>query len=83
MSDRSIKPSFAVSRNLKNAKYHFIEANIDDLAESSDITDSDTTQAGPALAGAGPYATPRRGAPLNQWCCDVIVLSQPCYDLFD
>jgi len=43
-SDRSSKPSFAVSRNLKNAKYHFIEAEIDKLKESSDITDSDTTQ---------------------------------------
>jgi len=44
MSDRSSKPSFPVSRNLKNAKYHFIEANIDKLTESSDITNSDTTQ---------------------------------------
>jgi len=41
MSDRSSKPSFAVSRNLKNAKYDFIEANIDKLTESNDITDSD------------------------------------------
>jgi len=38
---------------------------------------------GPALAGAGPNATHRGGAPLDQWYCDVIVLSQPCYDLFD
>ena len=44
MSDRSSKPSSAVSRNLQNAKYHFIEAKIDKLTESSDITDSDTTQ---------------------------------------
>jgi len=44
MSDRSNKPSFTVSRNLKNAKYQFIEAKIDKLTESSDITDSDTTQ---------------------------------------
>jgi len=38
MSDRRSKPSFAVSRNLKNAKYHFIEANIDKLTESSETT---------------------------------------------
>jgi len=38
------KPSFAVCRNFKNAKYHFIEAKIDKLTQSSDITDSDTTQ---------------------------------------
>jgi len=44
MSDRSSKPSFAASINLENAKYHFIEAKIDKLTESSDITDSDTTQ---------------------------------------
>ena len=44
MSDRSSKPSFAVCRNFKNAKYHFIEAKIDKLTQSSDITDSDTTQ---------------------------------------
>jgi len=30
---------------LKNAKYHFIEDKIDTLTVSSDITDSDTTQA--------------------------------------
>jgi len=28
---------------LRNAKYHFIEAKIDKLTESSDVTDSDTT----------------------------------------
>jgi len=44
MSDRSSKPSFAVSRNLKNAKYHFIEAKIGKVTESSDIIDSDVTQ---------------------------------------
>jgi len=38
MSDRISKPSFAVSRNLKNAKYHFIEAKIDELTESSGTT---------------------------------------------
>ena len=38
MSDRSNKPSFAVSRNLKHAKYHFIEAITDKLTESSDTT---------------------------------------------
>ena len=38
MSDRSSKPSFAVSRNLKNAKYHFVKAKIDKLTESSDTT---------------------------------------------
>jgi len=35
MSDRSNKPSFAVSRNLKHAKYHFIEAITHKLTESS------------------------------------------------
>ena len=30
MSDRSSKPSFAVSTNLKNTKYHCIEAKIDE-----------------------------------------------------
>jgi len=44
MSDRSSKPSFSVSRNLKHAKYNFIEAKIDKLTESSDMTDSGTTQ---------------------------------------
>jgi len=34
---------------------------------------------GPALAGAGPDARLGR----EQWCYDVIVLSQPCYDLFN
>ena len=38
MSDRSNKPSFAVSRNLKHAKYHFIEAISDKLTESSNTT---------------------------------------------
>jgi len=38
MSDRSSKPSFAVSKNLKNAKYNFIEAKIDKLTKSSDAT---------------------------------------------
>jgi len=38
MSDRNSKPSFAVSRNLKNAKYHFIEAKIDKLTEFNDTT---------------------------------------------
>ena len=38
MSDRSNKPSFAVSRNLKRAKYHFIEAITDKLTESSNTT---------------------------------------------
>jgi len=38
MSERSSKPSFAVSRDLKNAKYHFIEAKIDKLTESSGIS---------------------------------------------
>ena len=38
MTDRSSKPSFAVSRNLKYAKNHFIEAKIDKLTESSDTT---------------------------------------------
>jgi len=38
MSDRSSKPSFAVSRNLKHAKYHFIEAITDKLTESSNTT---------------------------------------------
>ena len=38
MSDRSSKPSFTVSRNLKNAKYHFFEAKIDKLTECSDTT---------------------------------------------
>jgi len=38
MSDRSSKSSFAVSRNLKNAKHHFTEAKIDNLTESSDTT---------------------------------------------
>jgi len=38
MSDRSNKPSFAVSRNLKHAKYHFIEAITDKLTESSNTT---------------------------------------------
>jgi len=38
MSDRSSKPSFAVSRNLKNAKYHFIVAKVDKLTEYSDTT---------------------------------------------
>ena len=38
--------------------------------------------AGPALEGAGPNATHRHGAPLHQRCYDVIVLSQPCCDLF-
>ena len=36
MSDRSGKPSFAVSTNLKNAKYHFNEAKIDTVTEFSD-----------------------------------------------
>ena len=43
-SDRSSKPFFEVSRNLKTAKYHCSEAKIDKLTEPSDITDSDTTQ---------------------------------------
>jgi len=34
---------------------------------------------GPALAGAGPNARSRRGAP-EQWLYDVIVFSQPYYD---
>jgi len=38
MSDRSNKPSFAVSRNLKHAKYHFIEAITDKQTESSNTT---------------------------------------------
>ena len=38
MSDRSNKPSFAVSRNLKHAKYHFIEVVTDKLTESSNTT---------------------------------------------
>ena len=38
MSDRSNKPSFAVSRNLKHAKYHCIEAITDKLTESSNTT---------------------------------------------
>ena len=38
--------------------------------------------AGPALAGTGPTKRPRRGAPLNRWCYDVLVASQSCYDLF-
>ena len=38
MSDRSNKPSFAVSRNLKHAKYHFIEAITDKLTECSNTT---------------------------------------------
>jgi len=38
MSDRSSKPSFAVSRNLKYAKYHFIEAITDKQTESSNNT---------------------------------------------
>jgi len=42
VTDRSSKPPLAVSRsvcrNLKNAKYHFIEAKIDKLTESSDTT---------------------------------------------
>ena len=38
MSDRSNKPPFAVSRNLKHAKYHFIEAITDKLTESSNTT---------------------------------------------
>ena len=38
MSDRSNKPSFAVSRNLKQAKYNFIEAIADKLTESSNTT---------------------------------------------
>jgi len=40
-------------------------------------------QAGPALAGAGPNARPRRRA-TEQLCYYVIVFGQPCYDnLFD
>jgi len=38
MSDRSSKPSFAVSRHSKNAKYHAIETKADKLTESSDTT---------------------------------------------
>ena len=38
MSDRSNKPSFAASRNLKHDKYHFIEAITDKLTESSNTT---------------------------------------------
>jgi len=38
MSDRSSKPSFAVSENLKNTKYQVIEAKIDKPTESSDTT---------------------------------------------
>jgi len=38
MSDRSNKPSFAVFRNLKHAKYHFSEALTDKLTESSNTT---------------------------------------------
>ena len=38
MSDRSNKPSFAVSRDLKHAKYHFVEAITDKLTESSNTT---------------------------------------------
>jgi len=38
MSDRSGKPSVAVSTNLKNAKYHFIEVRIDNLTETNDTT---------------------------------------------
>ena len=38
MSDRSNKPSFAVSRKLKHAEYHFIEAITDKLTESSNTT---------------------------------------------
>ena len=38
MSDRSNKPSFAVSRNLQHTKYHFIEAITDKLTESSNTT---------------------------------------------
>jgi len=38
MSDRSSKPSFAVSRNLKHATYHFIEAITDKLTEPSNTT---------------------------------------------
>jgi len=34
MSDRSSKTSFAVSRNLKNAKNYFIEAKMYKLTES-------------------------------------------------
>jgi len=37
---------------------------------------------GPTLADAWPNARGARG-PSEQWCYDVIVLSQPCYDLFD
>ena len=38
MSDRSNKTSFAVSRNLKHAKYRFIEAITDKITESSNTT---------------------------------------------
>jgi len=38
MTDRSNKPSFAVSRNLQHTKYHFIEAITDKLTESSNTT---------------------------------------------
>jgi len=38
MSDRSNKPSFAVSTNLKHARYHFIEAITVKLTESSNTT---------------------------------------------
>ena len=38
MSERSNKPTFAVSRNLKHTKYHFIEAITDKLTESSNTT---------------------------------------------
>jgi len=38
MSDRSNKPSFAVSKNLKYAKYHCIEAITDKLTESNNTS---------------------------------------------
>ena len=37
----------------------------------------------PALAGAGPNARLRRRAPVSSDFYDVIVISQPCYDLFE
>jgi len=39
-------------------------------------------QTGPALAGVDPNARPRQGALLSSGVI-TIVLSQPCYDLFE
>jgi len=54
MWDRSSKASFAVSGNLKFAKYHFIEAKIDKLTESRDTTANSVSTSTWLCAGLPP-----------------------------